>query len=165
MLTDLADSAGRQRTPMESADGVGRSAVADGEGHAVGRARRSRGDGSGTQSGFADREGRTRAAVDARAASLPASHSTAAEAARAVPFSPSEWSCERVLAAVSAASIYPGEASEPTGLAPHVRLRTYQRQSVGFMLDREQSADVNQLGTTFVRPERHVRHTGIMMGI
>lgn len=46
-----------------------------------------------------------------------------------------------------------GQASEHPGLRPDVRLRTYQKQTIGFMLDRERSSEPSQLGTSFVRPE------------
>eukprot|EP01052_Picozoa_sp_SAG31_P008544 SAG31_NODE_434_length_15737_cov_10.315450_4_plen_989_part_00 len=79
------------------------------------------------------------------------------------------WSCERVLDGVTAASVYPREVDGSDGLARGVRLRTYQKQTLGFMLDRERSGSClsarpgagdprmsanAELGTMFVRPER-----------
>ena len=60
-----------------------------------------------------------------------------------------------MLAEITAGSVYPREEGDfDKGFARGVRLRTYQKQTLGFMLDRERSAEAAAIGTTFVRPER-----------
>ena len=42
--------------------------------------------------------------------------------------------------------VYPKETPEPAGLLPSVQLRPYQKQSLAFMIDVEQSTDQTLLG-------------------
>ena len=90
----------------------------------------------------------------ANAAPAPAWYTTAAGSSSLDPAaSAPAWSCERVLAGVTAGSIYPHEEATPSRLKRGVALRTYQKQTLGFMLDRERSTAPSELGTSFVRPE------------
>ena len=120
----------------------------------------------------------TDSAVAAKAREAQAAADLAAQAALRAPAPPSRsaaaagsssgapaWSCERILAAVTQGSIYANEASEHAGLRRDVRLRTYQKQTIGFMLDRERSAEPSSLGTSFVRPEGQCSTAPMPVGV
>jgi superfamily II DNA or RNA helicase len=63
---------------------------------------------------------------------------------------PAGWSCDRVLKSITMGSVYPLEETEPAGLKKGTKLRTYQKQSLAFMLERERSTDPKELGTGWI---------------
>ena len=66
-------------------------------------------------------------------------------------------STEEVLEACT--QVYPRETSEPAGLLPSVQLRPYQKQSLAFMIDIEQSTDPTLLGEQYQRDTASVSTT------
>lgn len=84
------------------------------------------------------------------AAAPPPSNPAASSAGTAAPAVstagiPAVATFEEVLQAVQ--QVYPVEAATPSGLVPSVRLKPYQAQSLGFMLDVERSNDPELAGT------------------
>ena len=85
----------------------------------------------------------------AASASGATSSSTTSAAAPARFDISTRWKVDEILAKVQ--MVYPIESPEPAGFAPGITLRPYQKQSLAFMLQTEQSNDATLAGDNGVR--------------
>jgi len=78
------------------------------------------------------------------AATAPFGAAASTAVASTAVAAPNKWSCEQLLKAIE--RVHPVEEPEPAGFAPGIKLRPYQKQSLAFMLQLEQSTSAELEG-------------------